>query len=333
MATRLELEVLEKTAAGVRLDITPSTSVAVSFGIMIIFVGGIYVWGFEFAQRIWNIVTRSTTPPALATQMPRDSGRVIAQRVVSVTSACWVTLLIVYGFSVPITGHRQGHSVLNLIGIRLEFESTVEAGIKGLLLSMAFYSGPLLVLVADTVRDLFEIGVSSLWPRSGAWVAFRNWFAAPISEEICFRGCVCALMLSAGIDNRTVGFTSPFVFGLAHVHHIFFPTKKDGLPVDPLSSRLIKGGVQITYTTIFGWYCCFLFIRTGHLAAPIAAHCFCNTMGLPDFSFNHANHHLHRYRTPLFAIYFAGMALFMQLMYPLTAGFPAVVYWHDKEHH
>ena len=123
----------------------------------------------------------------MATQMPRDAARVIAQRVISVSTACWITLLIVHLFAVPITGQGPGHNVLNLIRVHFfDVPRTVEAGIKGLILSMSFYSGPLLVFFADVVRDLVEYGPRSLWPTSGFWVAFRNWFAAPISEEICF---------------------------------------------------------------------------------------------------------------------------------------------------
>ena len=36
------------------------------------------------------------------------------------------------------------------------------------------------------------------------------------------------------------------------------------------------------YTTIFGWYASLLLLRTGHLAAPVCAHAFCNFMGFPE---------------------------------------------------
>jgi len=41
--------------------------------------------------------------------------------------------------------------------------------------------------------------------------------------------------------------------------------------------------VQFTYTTLFGWYASYLFITTKTIWAPIAAHTFCNVMGLPRF--------------------------------------------------
>jgi prenyl protein peptidase len=46
---------------------------------------------------------------------------------------------------------------------------------------------------------------------------------------------------------------------------------------------LLPLGFQFAYTTLFGMYAAFLFIRTGHVAAPCVAHAFCNVMGFPDF--------------------------------------------------
>ena len=51
-----------------------------------------------------------------------------------------------------------------------------------------------------------------------------------------------------------------------------------------LKCRNVLNHFQSTYTTIFGMYSAFLFIRTGHIAAPVVAHGFCNFMGFPDFN-------------------------------------------------
>lgn len=40
---------------------------------------------------------------------------------------------------------------------------------------------------------------------------------------------------------------------------------------------------QFLYTSIFGWYAAWLFVRSGHLAAPVAVHAACNALGFPDF--------------------------------------------------
>jgi membrane protease YdiL (CAAX protease family) len=55
------------------------------------------------------------------------------------------------------------------------------------------------------------------------------------------------------------------------------------------TTSLLKNGtnalrivVQVAYTSIFGSYCCYLFLRSGSLVPPIAAHIFCNIMGVPQ---------------------------------------------------
>lgn len=41
---------------------------------------------------------------------------------------------------------------------------------------------------------------------------------------------------------------------------------------------------QFCYTTIFGWYVSFVFLRLGSVWPPIICHIFCNIMGFPDIS-------------------------------------------------
>ena len=45
---------------------------------------------------------------------------------------------------------------------------------------------------------------------------------------------------------------------------------------------LYVAGFQFMYTTLFGAYSAYLFLRTGHFVAPFLAHAFCNHMGFPD---------------------------------------------------
>lgn len=37
---------------------------------------------------------------------------------------------------------------------------------------------------------------------------------------------------------------------------------------------------QLTYTTLFGWFASYLFVRTGSILPPLVAHVFCNMMGI-----------------------------------------------------
>lgn len=46
---------------------------------------------------------------------------------------------------------------------------------------------------------------------------------------------------------------------------------------------LIRSIFQFTYTSLFGFFVAFVFLRTGNIYACIVAHTFCNWMGLPRF--------------------------------------------------
>jgi prenyl protein peptidase len=58
------------------------------------------------------------------------------------------------------------------------------------------------------------------------------------------------------------------------------PTRSVAGPLRTLSFQV---AFQMLYTTVFGWLATYLFVRTGHLAAPVAAHAFCNWAGFPPF--------------------------------------------------
>ncbi len=85
---------------------------------------------------------------------------------------------------------------------------------------------------------------------------------------------------------------------------------------------MLQTAIQFAYTTIFGWYATFLLLRTGHLAACMTAHAFCNRMGFPNFG---AMPHHRKSRSILTALA-VGIAGFAFGIYPLTT--PAL---YDKE--
>lgn len=74
-------------------------------------------------------------------------------------------------------------------------------------------------------------------------------------------------------------FLSPLVFGLAHAHHLYeFRLAHPGVP---LAAALLRSAFQLGYTTLFGAYATFVYLRTGSLLAVFAVHVLCNCMGLP----------------------------------------------------
>jgi prenyl protein peptidase len=79
---------------------------------------------------------------------------------------------------------------------------------------------------------------------------------------------------------RTI-FLSPVIFGLAHFHHFYeFRVMHPHVPV---VTGLLRSLLQFGYTSLFGAYATFLFLRTGSLLAVFVVHAFCNIMGLPRF--------------------------------------------------
>jgi prenyl protein peptidase len=48
-------------------------------------------------------------------------------------------------------------------------------------------------------------------------------------------------------------------------------------------SRLDATSSQLSCHQVFGAFATLLLLQTGTLAAPVAAHCFCNYCGVPDF--------------------------------------------------
>lgn len=87
-------------------------------------------------------------------------------------------------------------------------------------------------------------------------------------------------MLLAQTSLTKTIFLTPIIFGLAHVHH-FYEFRLTN-PQVPTSAALLRSLFQLGYTTLFGAYATFLYIRTASLAAVCAVHAFCNCMGLPQ---------------------------------------------------
>ena len=56
----------------------------------------------------------------------------------------------------------------------------------------------------------------------------------------------------------------------------------DGMGMSHLADHRRGLVFHFTYTSIFGFYCSYLFLRTGSIFPPITAHIFCNIMGIPQ---------------------------------------------------
>lgn len=102
-----------------------------------------------------------------------------------------------------------------------------------------------------------------------------------MSEEFVWRSFIIPLHVVAHFSLKQIVFLTPLYFGIAHLHHLyeFRITHPDvRLPIAVLRSLF-----QFTYTSLFGFFAAFVFVRTGNVWACILAHTFCNWMGLPRF--------------------------------------------------
>lgn len=70
-----------------------------------------------------------------------------------------------------------------------------------------------------------------------------------------------------------------FNFFIAHLHHMY-ERLRNGIE---WKTTILISFFQFFYTSIFGIYSAYLFVRTGHFIAPAIVHAFCNHMGFPDF--------------------------------------------------
>ncbi|KAI9660295.1 MAG: hypothetical protein M1829_006497 [Trizodia sp. TS-e1964] len=150
---------------------------------------------------------------------------------------------------------------------------------QAMLLTATLFLGP-----------IFEKGVVEggwrAWLRGGgvgetlgSWIGWRNFVAGPFTEEVVFRSAVVPLHLLCLMSPLWIVFTTPLYFGIAHIHHLYEYTLTH--PHTPFLPALLRSVFQFGFTTVFGFYATFIFLRTGSLPAAVLAHAFCNWCQLP----------------------------------------------------
>eukprot|EP00887_Chlorella_sp_A99_P000161 scaffold13.g161.t1 len=211
--------------------------------------------------------------------------------------------------------------LLPALGLRREGLRT--ACTLPLLLTATLYAGPLVMLALDATAAPGGAAVAldggaalSLVQRLHADPApLRNYVAAPMAEEACFRAGLLSALLLGGAPPAAAVWLSPLAFGAAHLHHWHDLVSHQGWERWRATAAT---AFQFGYTLVFGWYAAFLMLRTGHLAAPTLCHAFCNAMGFPRFAAVGAYPERWQ-RLAAGAALAAGVAGFAALALPLTA--------------
>ena len=182
------------------------------------------------------------------------------------------------------------------------------------------------------------------------WTKLRNYFIAPLAEEVIFRACLLPPLLACSnpsgkptLSPTQASWIAPHFFGIAHLHHFYeqwrhlHPSRK----TPSIFMRLSIGvACQWGYTTLFGAYVSHVFIRTASLNGVVFAHIVCNYMGLPDFGFIHpSSGSLYGYRLVLGVMYLLGVGMFVlgfgfgdigerlqSLVFPKESVLPSLLY-------
>ena len=92
---------------------------------------------------------------------------------------------------------------------------------------------------------------------------------------------IVPIHILAQFSGKKIIFLTPLYFGIAHVHHLY--EFRLTHPRVPMLLAIARALFQFTYTSLFGFFATFAFLRTGNVLSIILAHSFCNWMGLPRF--------------------------------------------------
>ena len=212
----------------------------------------------------------------------RDAPAVIKARVRAVGLSC-VASTVVTVYVLVSYGHSTPRDVLRLLAI---WPINLIDCAKTLALLLILFVGPLYetILVDSgwrqwnlaTLKEKFFTDLRGL----------RNHVVAPWAEEWVFRSLVISLYLVAKVSPKRIVFTTPLIFGAAHIHHLVEFVMSGMASGQSSFAKILLIGLarsffQFTYTTLFGFFAAFLYLRTGSVFAAVTAHTFCNFMGFP----------------------------------------------------
>ncbi|KAK0623451.1 hypothetical protein B0T14DRAFT_564807 [Immersiella caudata] len=215
----------------------------------------------------------STTRPSPT--LSRDAPSVIRARIRSVTISCFFCLAAT-AIILTNTAGVSPSTILHLTGI---WPLALLDTLRVLSLTALLFLGPLFhyFIVDSGWQDWLRL--TPFHELHAEWTTWRNIVIGPVTEEFLFRSASIPLMLIARTSISKTIFLSPIIFGLAHVHH-FYEFRLTH-PEVPAAAAFLRSIFQFAYTTLFGAYATFLYVRSGSLLAACAVHAFCNCMGLP----------------------------------------------------
>ncbi|XP_049877996.1 CAAX prenyl protease 2 [Pectinophora gossypiella] len=207
-------------------------------------------------------------------KLSRDHPSTIKRRFFSVSCMMLLAPFVTQYFLTDMSLTRG--DVYDQLGLRAP--GFINALILPLVLTAVLFLGPLTMQFLSGIWTIYR-APAYWWSSWHDLVWVRNHVMAPLSEEWVFRACMMPLLLQC-LEPMTAVFVGPVLFGIAHFHHMF-EQMKAGFE---FKTALMISSFQFMYTSLFGAYSAYLFLRTGHFIAPLMAHMFCNHMGFPNFA-------------------------------------------------
>ncbi|CAM8965187.1 unnamed protein product [Rhodiola kirilowii] len=257
-------------------------------------------------------------PTVLLRLPPPANFRIYMIRRFICASICSFVSIVFTAIILPTKGWDLSY-LLKVYGLRSDH--VWQAVVFPIFLTSLVYSGSLLLKSLKLMDEWKEANtrgesiIQHLYQQFHSWIfatasniiAWRNYVVAPLTEELVFRACIIPLLLCGGFSSFTSMFLGPIFFSLAHLNHLMEIYSQGDCTIIKAFTIV---GFQLCYTVLFGSFASFIFIRTGHLIAPIGAHILCNFMGFPV---------LYSRRNGLVTVAFlAGVASFAWLLFPLT---------------
>ncbi|WWC66998.1 uncharacterized protein I206_100905 [Kwoniella pini CBS 10737] len=221
----------------------------------------------------------------------RDHPETIKKRMIAVTIS---TILSLSGVYLTINNLSPSYSIsisksITLLGLRLPpLKNNLINNLLPFTLAPILMTGPLYSTYLDDELPIFRNkyygenlwdGIKRSW-RSFGLIEFRNYIVGPITEELVFRSTILSVSILGGIPFKSLVFATPLWFGVAHAHHALETYRKNGSTRNAAIHAILSCLFQLSYTTLFGWFASYIYLKTGSVIPSLTSHIFCNVMGI-----------------------------------------------------
>ncbi|CAI6328307.1 unnamed protein product [Periconia digitata] len=241
--------------------VSPATAAFLSVLFTIIYVAPFYI-------------SAATRP---SPQLTRDAPSSIRARIRAVTFSCVVSVILTVCVLYQ-SGDVPVADMLSLLGL---WPVSLLDIVRTMLLVVILFAGPLFETGIVDGELKYWIRGTGLYDSLSSWIGYRNFVVGPVSEELIWRSLIIPLHVLARFSGKQIIFLTPLYFGIAHVHHLY--EFRLTHPQTPLLLAVLRSLFQFTYTSLFGFFAAFVFLRTGNVYSIVLVHAFCNWQGLPRF--------------------------------------------------